>query len=149
MLGLGCGRRNESSRKRGKKNNSKRPKQPQRGLGVARLEKIILQNQMRGSYINLIHKDSGSRLQTEHPSSSSSATSSSSTFDPYSSVMIGFGDNAEMSIAYDAFHSLSFLDHAVQPTLSLFEQTTQINEGSISTSHNSCDLQEIDLELRL
>ncbi|KAG6497374.1 hypothetical protein ZIOFF_045273 [Zingiber officinale] len=118
MLGLGCGRRNESSRKRGKKNNSKRPKQPQRGLGVARLEKIILQNQMRGSYINLIHK-------------------------------IGFGDNAEMSIAYDAFHSLSFLDHAVQPTLSLFEQTTQINEGSISTSHNSCDLQEIDLELRL
>lgn len=57
MLGLSCGRRNESSRKRGRKNNSKGPKQPQRGLGVARLEKIILQNQVRANFISATNID--------------------------------------------------------------------------------------------
>ncbi|RRT65920.1 hypothetical protein B296_00015474 [Ensete ventricosum] len=49
QLGLGSGRSAGSSR-RGKKNNMERPKQPQRGLGVAQLEKIIFQNKMMGSY---------------------------------------------------------------------------------------------------
>ncbi|XP_042414692.1 protein SPEAR1-like isoform X1 [Zingiber officinale] len=150
MLGLGCGRSNESSRRRGKKNGSEKRKQPQRGLGVAQLEKIILQNQMRGD----LHKqDSGSRLQTGYPSSPPSTTSSSSMFDPCSSVMIGFGENAEIGTAYNTFNSSSFLNQGELPTLSLFERTTQIvsnnHDRSFCTRHNSRDVQEIDLELRL
>ncbi|XP_074579001.1 protein SPEAR1-like isoform X2 [Curcuma longa] len=149
MLGLGCGRSNESSRRRGKKNGSEKRKQPQRGLGVAQLEKILLQNQLRAD----LHKDSGSRLQTGYPSSPPSTTSSSSMFDSYSSVMIGFGDNSEIGTAYNTFHSSSFLNQGEKPTLSLFERTTQIvsnnHDSSIWMRHNSRDLQEIDLELRL
>ncbi|CAL9135120.1 unnamed protein product [Musa textilis] len=43
-LGLGSGRRGAA--KRGRRSNSDKAKQPQRGLGVAQLEKIRLQGQM-------------------------------------------------------------------------------------------------------
>ncbi|KAJ8458558.1 hypothetical protein OPV22_031484 [Ensete ventricosum] len=43
-LGMGSGRCGTS--KRGRKSNSEKAKQPQRGLGVAQLEKIRLQSQM-------------------------------------------------------------------------------------------------------
>ncbi|CAJ1936999.1 unnamed protein product [Sphenostylis stenocarpa] len=44
-----------SSRKGKKNNNSDKPKQPQRGLGVAQLEKIRLHSQMACSYHPSLH----------------------------------------------------------------------------------------------
>lgn len=46
--------RGGSSRK-GKKSNSDKPKQPQRGLGVAQLEKIRLHGEMGSSYHPSLH----------------------------------------------------------------------------------------------
>lgn len=40
-----------SSSRKSKKNNSDKPKQPQRGLGVAQLEKIRLHSQMGCNYL--------------------------------------------------------------------------------------------------
>lgn len=51
-----------SSRK-GKKSNSDKPKQPQRGLGVAQLEKIRLHGQMGCAYLP------NNSLQTPYPTS--------------------------------------------------------------------------------
>jgi hypothetical protein len=44
-----------SSSRKGKKNNSDKPKQPQRGLGVAQLEKIRLHGQMGCAYHPSLH----------------------------------------------------------------------------------------------
>ena len=44
-----------SSSRKGKKSNSDKPKQPQRGLGVAQLEKIRLHGQMGSSYNPSLH----------------------------------------------------------------------------------------------
>ena len=46
----GNDRASGSSSRKGKKNNQDKPKQPQRGLGVAQLEKIRLHGQMACSY---------------------------------------------------------------------------------------------------
>lgn len=51
---LGNNERGGSSRK-GKKSNSDKPKQPQRGLGVAQLEKIRLHGQMASDYHPSLH----------------------------------------------------------------------------------------------
>ncbi|RRT75501.1 hypothetical protein B296_00031168 [Ensete ventricosum] len=47
---LGNGRLGSS--RRGKKSSSDKQKQPQRGLGVAQLEKIRLQNEMMAGYLH-------------------------------------------------------------------------------------------------
>jgi len=52
-LGLGNGRSGLS--RKGKKSSTEKPKQPQRGLGVAQLEKIRLHNQM-ASYLPSLHQ---------------------------------------------------------------------------------------------
>jgi hypothetical protein len=52
---LGNNERGGSSRK-GKKSNSDKPKQPQRGLGVAQLEKIRLHGQMASDYHPSLHR---------------------------------------------------------------------------------------------
>lgn len=44
-----------SSSKKGKKGSSDKPKQPQRGLGVAQLEKIRLHSQMECNYLPSVH----------------------------------------------------------------------------------------------
>lgn len=44
-----------SSSRKGKKNNQDKPKQPQRGLGVAQLEKIRLHGEMAYSYHPSLH----------------------------------------------------------------------------------------------
>jgi hypothetical protein len=51
---FGNNERGGSSRK-GKKSNSDKPKQPQRGLGVAQLEKIRLHGQMGCNYHPSLH----------------------------------------------------------------------------------------------
>ena len=46
----GSGSSSNSSSRKGKKSNSDKPRQPQRGLGVAQLEKIRLHGQMGCAY---------------------------------------------------------------------------------------------------
>ncbi|KDP33709.1 hypothetical protein JCGZ_07280 [Jatropha curcas] len=105
---LGNERGSGSSRK-GKKNNSDKPKQPQRGLGVAQLEKIRLHGQMGTSYHPSLHNPYPSnfnqedmRMQTAYSSvasssfsysSSSAASSASYGFHP--NIMMGLGDYNE------------------------------------------------------
>ncbi|XP_057501304.1 protein SPEAR3-like [Actinidia eriantha] len=113
---------NERSPRKGKKGNSdNKPKQPQRGLGVAQLEKIRLNSQMANcSYLpNPLHASYGSnyhnnlsqedmRMQTSYsssvvPSSSSfSYTSSSSSYDfhGHQNIMMGLGESERTNIRF-------------------------------------------------
>ncbi|XP_009398817.2 protein SPEAR3-like [Musa acuminata AAA Group] len=82
---------------RRRKKNSDKPKHPQRGPGVAQLEKIILQNQMIATCLSQfdcdLHKHIA-RVQMRYASSPSSTTtassssSSSSLFELHQSIMI-------------------------------------------------------------
>ncbi|KAF5726001.1 hypothetical protein HS088_TW23G00738 [Tripterygium wilfordii] len=79
----GGGGGGSSGRKSKKSSNSEKPKQPQRGLGVAQLEKIRLHGQLGCNYQYPPHfnQEDVMRLQTGYssiPSSFSYATSSSS-----------------------------------------------------------------------
>ncbi|KAL3532476.1 hypothetical protein ACH5RR_005997 [Cinchona calisaya] len=101
-LGGGNERSSTSSTRKNKKGNSDKPKQPQRGLGVAQLEKIRLHSQMGcTSYNNLpssLHNpysQEDMRLQTAYSSSSSFSysTPSSSYYGFPSNQNIGMGLN--------------------------------------------------------
>ena len=58
-----------SSSRKGKKNNQEKPKQPQRGLGVAQLEKIRLHGQMGcgGAYHPPLHAPYPSNFTNVRP----------------------------------------------------------------------------------
>ncbi|CAL9758440.1 unnamed protein product [Musa acuminata subsp. burmannicoides] len=148
---------------RRRKKNSDKPKHPQRGPGVAQLEKIILQNQMIATCLSQfdcdLHKHIA-RVQMRYASSPSSTTtasssSSSSLFELHQSIMVCFGDTAEMDIKQSAFSSgatarcnwCSSSHQAVQPTAALppLEQSMQ----KMNRLHEDQALQELDLELRL
>ncbi|XP_027359469.1 protein SPEAR3-like [Abrus precatorius] len=93
-----------SSSRKGKKNNQDKPKQPQRGLGVAQLEKIRLHGQMGCGYHPPLHgpypsnfNNEDPRVQTPYssvPSSSFSYSSSSTSYSP----SYGFQPNIVMSL---------------------------------------------------
>ncbi|KAK3003416.1 hypothetical protein RJ639_018681, partial [Escallonia herrerae] len=103
-----------SSRKGGRKSSSDKPKQPQRGLGVAQLEKIRLHSQLGCGYLpnsrqsppnypaNLSQEDM--RLQTAYSSSSSlsysSPSSSSYGLQGHQSIMMGLGELERANIRY-------------------------------------------------
>ncbi|XP_028806537.1 protein SPEAR3-like isoform X2 [Neltuma alba] len=79
-----------SSSRKGKKNNSDKPKQPQRGLGVAQLEKIRLHGQIDCGYPPPppLHVPYPSNFNNEDPraqSAYSSVPSSSFSYSPSSS----------------------------------------------------------------
>ncbi|CAL5443010.1 hypothetical protein CsSME_00051044 [Camellia sinensis var. sinensis] len=117
---------NERSSRRGKKSNSDKPRQPQRGLGVAQLEKIRLHSQMGCTYLpppslhapnyptNLNQEDM--RLQTPYSSlpsssasfsyttSSSSSSSSSYGFHGQQNIMMGLGDLERPNMGYGDSH---------------------------------------------
>ncbi|ONK69105.1 uncharacterized protein A4U43_C05F19410 [Asparagus officinalis] len=144
-LALGNNGRSGSSRK-GKKNTSEKPKQPQRGLGVAQLEKIRLHNQM-ASYLPSLN----------HP--------------PFHNKM-GFGDvDQRRDIGNSGFQSGStarqFSSHMAHHwgqqtmTLPLLEQNNEDvvqkkrrhdrchSMSSMSQNSDTSDTQELDLELKL
>ncbi|XP_077228687.1 protein SPEAR1-like [Tasmannia lanceolata] len=96
---LGDGR--SGSSRKGKKSNSEKPKQPQRGLGVAQLEKIRLRNQMGFSYLPSLQSPSQNNLNQKEDvtmemafssSASASSYSSSSSFGINPNIMMGLGD---------------------------------------------------------
>ncbi|KAI5662798.1 hypothetical protein M9H77_22121 [Catharanthus roseus] len=85
-----------SSSRKSKKNNSDKPKQPQRGLGVAQLEKIRLHSQMEDM-----------RLQTGYSSSSSSfssySTPSSTSYGAFpgqQNIVMGLSDIERVNMRY-------------------------------------------------
>ncbi|XP_059287243.1 protein SPEAR3-like [Lycium ferocissimum] len=102
-----------SSSRKSKKNNSDKPKQPQRGLGVAQLEKIRLHTQMgctynlpslHNSYATKFNQEDIMRLQTPYSStpsiSYSSSSSSSYGFPAQQSITMRLGDIERANIRY-------------------------------------------------
>ncbi|KAK1396903.1 Elongation factor Ts [Heracleum sosnowskyi] len=113
---LGGGGGGSSSRK-GKKSSSSsdKPKQPQRGLGVAQLEKIRLHTQMASANFNIPNPNypftnpfqEDVRVQTTAYSSASSSsfsyrtpTSASYGFQPAQNIMMGLGDSERANVRY-------------------------------------------------
>ncbi|KAF3441900.1 hypothetical protein FNV43_RR15815 [Rhamnella rubrinervis] len=147
--GGGVGGSSSSSSRKGKKSNSEKPKQPQRGLGVAQLEKIRLTGQMchpsslQTPYSTNFNINDEIRAQSANypsiPSSSFSYTSTSSS----SSLSYGFNTNIMMGLGDYERTNIRYGDS--QPT------TTPRSSSMGSSSQNSepSETQELDLELRL
>ncbi|CAA3029818.1 Hypothetical predicted protein [Olea europaea subsp. europaea] len=108
--------RGSSSSRKGKKSNSEKPKQPQRGLGVAQLEKIRLHSQMGCTYLpssvhspyapNFSQEDMRlptgySSSSTSFPYSSSVVSSSSYGFSGTQNFMMGLPDSERAKIKYE------------------------------------------------
>ncbi|XP_022893395.1 protein SPEAR3-like isoform X2 [Olea europaea var. sylvestris] len=108
--------RGSSSSRKGKKSNSEKPKQPQRGLGVAQLEKIRLHSQMGCTYLpssvhtpyapNFSQEDMRlptgySSSSTSFPYSSSVVSSSSYGFSGTQNFMMGLPDSERANIKYE------------------------------------------------
>ncbi|GAV90012.1 hypothetical protein CFOL_v3_33421 [Cephalotus follicularis] len=108
--------RGGSSRK-GKKSNPEKPKQPQRGLGVAQLEKIRLHGQMGCSFHPSPHipyptnfNQEDMRVQTaysstpsssfSYSSTSSAAAASSASHGYHPSILMGLGEYDRTNISY-------------------------------------------------
>ncbi|XP_010924569.1 protein SPEAR1 [Elaeis guineensis] len=144
---LGLGGASSSAPRKGKKSSSQKPKQPQRGLGVAQLEKIRLQNQM-AEYLpsiqspfhsNLTMEDMGVDMALSSSPSSSNMASPSTVFALHPNIMMGYGDTERRHITDGEFHSSlpsrplsdyndNFLPHHYAPatvTQPLWEQTTE------------------------
>ncbi|CAJ2636753.1 unnamed protein product [Trifolium pratense] len=176
---MGNERVSGSSSRKGKKNNQDKPKQPQRGLGVAQLEKIRLHGEMAYGYhpplhnpypSNFINEDP--RIQTPYssiPSSSFSYSSSSTSyttshgFQPnimmglpqYEGSTIAFGDSQPIDSTRSWEHANAIVQsNTTKPLLSLYDSqyidTKKHRSGSTSSQNSeSSDNQEPDLELRL
>ncbi|XP_061343820.1 protein SPEAR3-like [Gastrolobium bilobum] len=150
-----------SSRKAGKKNNSDKPKQPQRGLGVAQLEKIRLHDQIASAYHPSLHgpyPPNFNNLEdptvqniaySSVPSSSFSYSSSSTT--SYS-ASYGFQPHIKMGLSEYEKTNISYGDS--QPTnTARWDYATAILENQISAQSsiigpflNLHDSQDIDTE---
>ncbi|KAK3161558.1 hypothetical protein QOZ80_1BG0078620 [Eleusine coracana subsp. coracana] len=158
-----------------------KPKQPQRGLGVAQLEKIRLQSEMAeyfhplGQPPNLIYRTGSLSLEdarastsslSSSPSSSLHATTVSSPFPIHPNFVMTHG---EREVRYGEFQTpiirspsssaIYGTPHYAHPsiTLPLFEPEESArlkghhdrSRSADSTSMNSDDPQDVDLELKL
>ncbi|KAI3790162.1 hypothetical protein L2E82_02993 [Cichorium intybus] len=164
-----------SSSRRGKRSGSDKPKQPQRGLGVAQLEKIRLHSQMGF----LPQEDI--RIQTAYSSSTSvsytsPSTASFNTFQGHQSHMMGMGELERTNLIYgesqpssnprwDASNAILEAQRYAQPagidrhplSPELIEDSLRKHRrkdqndsvGSGSQNSDSNGSQELDLELRL
>ncbi|PAN29201.1 hypothetical protein PAHAL_5G208200 [Panicum hallii] len=161
-----------------------KPKQPQRGLGVAQLEKIRLQSEMAEYFHplsqppSLIHRTGSLNLEDARASTSSLSSSPSSSFYA-TAVSSPFPVNPNFSMAYgersgdlrygefqapiirspssSAIYGAPHYAHPNNITLPLFEpqESTRLrghhdrSRSADSTSMNSDDPQDVDLELKL
>ncbi|XP_054785554.1 protein SPEAR1 [Prosopis cineraria] len=163
-----------SSSRKGKKNSSDKPKQPQRGLGVAQLEKIRLHGQIACAYppphfhspynsvpsSSFTHEDP--TLQTAYSSLPSSSSSYAASYGFHPNVVMGVPEFERTNVRYDS--QPRSWDHSnpvsktqplaqsnvTRPFLNLYD--SHHRSGSVrSSSQNSesSDNQELDLELRL
>ncbi|KAG0463914.1 hypothetical protein HPP92_019983 [Vanilla planifolia] len=154
--GPSSGKSSSSSRK-GKKNSPEKAKQPQRGLGVAQLEKLRIQNQLMAGYnLPSPHPHFHDTLMEEDASRSLFSSSSILSVQPNS--RIGYEDNLS------SYNNYGFGEHQYCPstrfsqfyaigqeTLPLMEDSMQNSYYTTSFSHrsNSEDTEEMDLELKL
>nr|QBL95708.1 SPOROCYTELESS-like EAR-containing protein 3 [Carica papaya] len=158
---MGNDRGNGGSSRKGKKSNSEKPKQPQRGLGVAQLEKIRLHGQMASSYHPSFHtpyptnfNQDDMRMQTAYatPPSSSFAYSSASsaTYGFHPSVMIGglseyertnirYGDSQPpVAASWNPSHGFLETQHLAQPSMTRHLLNLHLgNENSKKDRSNS------------
>ncbi|KAJ0989414.1 hypothetical protein J5N97_007770 [Dioscorea zingiberensis] len=133
-VGLGKGR-SSSSRKGKKTSTLEKPKQPQRGLGVAQLEKIRLHNQlMAGFHIPSLIKQMGF----------GESESNDRYFDSQSCVTSRYTmtqNSARMPV------TLPLLEQTMEPMRRRHDRSH--STGSMSQNSDSSGSQEPDLELRL
>ncbi|XP_071689324.1 protein SPEAR1-like [Rutidosis leptorrhynchoides] len=146
-----------SSSRKGKKSSGsasdkQQPRQPQRGLGVAQLEKIRLHTQM-GGYL----PQEDIRIQTAYSSSSSSSsfsypsqsTASFSTLPGHHSHMMqtGMGEFERPNIVYGESH-ISSINHRWDASCGMFEAQGYAQPAGISRHLFSPDLLEVKESLR-
>ncbi|AQK97303.1 protein SPEAR1 isoform X2 [Zea mays] len=164
-----------------------KPKQPQRGLGVAQLEKIRLQSEMAeyfhplgGQAPSLIHRTGSLSLEDARASTSSLSSSPSSSFHAAAAISSAFPIHpnfampyGETDVRYSEFQAHPIIRSPVSSsavygtphygqhpniTLPLFESQVSSrlkgrhhdrSQSADSTSLNSDDPQDVDLELKL
>ncbi|KAG0465388.1 hypothetical protein HPP92_019552 [Vanilla planifolia] len=107
--GPSSGKPSSSSRK-GKKNSPEKAKQPQRGLGVAQLEKLRIQNQLMASY----------NLPSPHPHF-------------HDTLMIGYEDNLS------SYNNYGFGEHQYCPS-TRFSQFYAIGQETLPLMEDEDDL---------
>ncbi|CAH8357108.1 unnamed protein product [Eruca vesicaria subsp. sativa] len=154
--------------RRGKKNGSEKPKQPQRGLGVAQLEKIRLHGEMScnsfDNYNSSLYPQENVRMSVEYSSIPSSSPSFTYASPSPSSTPYGLYPNMMMGVHRDQYERATM---SWNPSYGILESqhssesnTTRhfFNEDPNSTRRSkslgnqnsgSSDNQELDLELRL
>ncbi|KAK7251554.1 hypothetical protein RIF29_34850 [Crotalaria pallida] len=161
--GASGGSSSSSSSRKGKKNNSDKPKQPQRGLGVAQLEKIRLHGQMacggfhpslHSPYPSNFNNNEDPRMQIAYsstlPSSSSSFSYSSSSPTSYSPsygfqpniIMMGIPEYEKSSIRYGDSQPTNTArwEHAN----AIFENQSPAQSNMTIPFLNLQDIQDID-----
>ncbi|KAK7291483.1 hypothetical protein RIF29_06661 [Crotalaria pallida] len=135
--GSGSSPSSSSSRKgSNKKNNQDKPKQPQRGLGVAQLEKIRIHGQMTSGYNPSHFNNEDPIVQTPYssiPSSSSFSFSSSST--PYS-ASYGFQSNFVVGLPEYERTNIRYGDSHPTNSSARFEHANAILETHSSAQPN-------------
>ncbi|OIV95862.1 hypothetical protein TanjilG_06838 [Lupinus angustifolius] len=147
-LNMGNERGNGSSNssRKGKKNNQDKPKQPQRGLGVAQLEKIRIHGQIASGY---------------HPPQHGSypSTFNNMRLSEYERTNTRYHDSQPTRTRWE--HAILKTHSSAQPItgslLNLYDSQQHIETkkhrsdsvGSSSQNYESSDPQEPDLELRL
>ncbi|XP_042051171.1 protein SPEAR1-like [Salvia splendens] len=145
--GLSSSSSSSSSSRKGKKSGSDKPKQPQRGLGVAQLEKIRLHSQLGNTYLPSVHHNPYAsnlyqedvRMQSTHSSTSPSPLGAYG-YQGHHGVMMGlpdldranlaYGDSQPTNVARWNHHSNAGYEtqHFVEPnmTRSFFELPAQV-----------------------
>ncbi|KAE7998709.1 hypothetical protein FH972_003223 [Carpinus fangiana] len=126
-----------SSSRKGKKNNSDKPKQPQRGLGVAQLEKIRLHGQMGCAYHPSLHGPYPTNFSNED-------VRVQTAYSPMSSSSFSYSSSSSSSSASYGYHP-NMMDSEDKNSKKLRSNSM----GSSSQNSESSDNQEPDLELRL
>ncbi|CAO2161696.1 unnamed protein product [Urochloa humidicola] len=166
----------ESGRRRGGKKaaaaDHKINKQPQRGLGVAQLEKIRLHNQMMAAYRSgggLLHHDAAAATTRQVPFTAAAAPvaagASASFHQPYLTSCFEETDRGIVNVHqfYDGHHLAAYGSSPLPP--SLFAHDVRDSSGhrlgqaaaqqkhywisSTSGGSRSGGAEELDLELRL
>ncbi|XP_073148569.1 protein SPEAR1-like [Henckelia pumila] len=167
-----------SSSRKGKKHGSEKPKQPQRGLGVAQLEKIRLHGQMECNYLPTFHNPFAQNFIQEDMGLQTSSSSPSYGFPGSYRAMMGLQDFEGANTTYgESQHNnvartwqpeglenhhfglpnsmtRSFFDPGVEgSTFSRKKKEVGTDLFAAYTNrnsdHQSSNSQDIDLELRL
>ncbi|XP_024005420.1 protein SPEAR3 isoform X2 [Eutrema salsugineum] len=147
-----------SPAKRGKnKNGSDKPKQPQRGLGVAQLEKIRLHSEFNCNSFNTYtsYHQEDVRMQGGYPSMPSSSSPSSDHYGFHPNMMVNIiSDQYERTTMYSWNPSYGILEsqHFGEPNITrhfLYEDPRNKSLGSGIQNFETSDATEPDLELRL